>query len=131
MTEENVERVRTMMSAFRAGDYDRALLAFDSEVEGDFTHMPDGRMTHGRDELRREVARWQGTWERFQTEVEDILDGGDEVVLLVRQTGTGRASRAPSEIRYGQVFAIENGAIVSMKTYLDQSEALEAAGLLE
>ena len=119
------------MRAFLEGQYERSLLAFDPEVEGDFTHMPDGRMTRGRDELRREVSRWQRTWEQFQTEIEDILDAGKNVVLLVRQTGTGRASGAPTEIRYGQVFVVRDGAIVSMKTYLDQAEALESAGLLE
>ena len=70
MSEENVEAVRTMMVAFLNGDYERSLLAFDPEVEGDFTHMPEGRLTRGQEELRREVARWQRTWERFETEIE-------------------------------------------------------------
>ena len=80
-------------------------------------------------ELRHEVARWQRTWEQFETEIEDILDAGTKVVLLVRQTGTGKTSGVPAEIRYGQVFVVRNSVIVSMKTYLDRAEALEAAGL--
>lgn len=118
-----------MMLAFLEGDYEGALLAFDPEVEGDFTHMPDGRMAHGREELRREVARWQSTWEHLETEIEDILDAGEKVVLLVRQTGTGKTSGVPAEIRYGQVLVVRNGLITSIKTYLDRDEALAAAGL--
>jgi hypothetical protein len=56
---------------------------------------------------------------------------GEKVVLLVRQTGTGKTSGVPAEIRYGQVFVVHNSVIVSMKTYLDRAEALEAAGLRE
>ena len=119
-----------MMVAFLDGDYERSLLAFDPEVEGDFTHMPEGRIARGQEELRREVARWQRTWEQFETEIEDILDG-EKVVLLVRQTGTGKKSGVPAEIRYGQVFVVRNRVIVSIKTYLDRAEALEAAGLSE
>jgi ketosteroid isomerase-like protein len=131
MSKENVEVVRAMMAAFLEGDYERSLLTFDPEVEGDFTHMPDGRMTRGRDELRREIVRWRGTWDGLETEVEDIRDGGENVVLLVRQVGTGKASGAQSEMRYGQVLGVREGSIVSMKTYLDQADALSAAGLLE
>ena len=129
MSEENVELIREMMAAFVAGDYERALAAFAPEVEGDFTHMADGRMTSGREEMGREVARWALTWENFETEVEEILDAGEYVVLIVRQTGTGKTSGVPADIRYGQVFAVRDGQIVSMKSYLDPAAALEAAGL--
>jgi ketosteroid isomerase-like protein len=130
MSQENVEIVRKMMTAFIDGDYERALLAFDSEVEGDFTHMPDGRMTLGREELRGEIAGWQGTWDEFETEVEDIIDAeGERVVLLVRQTGTGRGSGVKAEIRYAQIFVVRDGAVASMKTYLDPDEAWRDAGL--
>ena len=129
MSEENVELIREMMAAFVAGDYERALAAFDPEVEGDFTHMADGRMAIGREELGREVARWALTWDNFETEVEEILDAGENVVLIVRQTGTGKTSGVPADIRYGQVFAVRDRQIVSMKSYLAPAAALEAAGL--
>ncbi len=58
MSEENVRIVREMMDAFLRRDYALALESFDSAVEGDFTHMMDGRMARGREELSAEVARW-------------------------------------------------------------------------
>jgi ketosteroid isomerase-like protein len=128
MSKPNVELIREMLDAFVRGDYEAALDAFDPEVEGDFTHMPDGRMTSGREELRQEVARWQGTWEDLTTEIEGIEARGGNVVLLVRQSGTGKGSGAPMEMRYGQVFWIEDGRIVRMKTYLDRTAAFEEAG---
>jgi ketosteroid isomerase-like protein len=128
MSQSSVEIVREMLDAFVRGDYVVALDAFDPQVEGDFTHMPDGRMTHGREELRREIARWQGAWEDLTTEIEGIEASGDDVVILVRQSGTGKGSGAPMEMSYAQAFSIEDHRIVRMKTYLDRTAAFGDAG---
>jgi ketosteroid isomerase-like protein len=128
MSEQNTELIRAMLDAFVRGDYEAALDAFDPEVEGDFTHMPDGQMTHGREELRREIARWQGAWEDLTTEIEGIEAKGENVLLLVYQSGVGKGSGAPMEMRYAQVFSIRDERIVRMKTYLDRAAAFEAAG---
>jgi ketosteroid isomerase-like protein len=128
MSQSNVEIVREMLDAFVRGDYEGALEAFDPGVEGDFTHMPDGQMTHGREELRREIARWQGAWEELTTEIEGIEAKGENVLLLVYQSGVGKGSGAPMEMHYAQVFSIRDERIVWMKTFLDRAEALEAAG---
>jgi ketosteroid isomerase-like protein len=128
MSERNKELIREMLDAFVRGEYEAALEAFDPEVEGDFTHMPDGQMTRGREDLRKEVARWQGTWEALNTEIEGIEAVGDNVVLLIRQSGTGKGSGAPMEMSYGQVFSIRDEKIVWVKTYLDRTAAFEDAG---
>jgi len=124
-----IQIVREMLTAFGRGDYDAAMASFDPELQGDFGHMPDGRITHGREAMRSEVARWQGAWTDLVTEYEGIGAAGDTVAVLVHQTGTGKGSGAPMEMRYGQVFTVKDGAIVGMKTYLDPDEALRAAGL--
>jgi ketosteroid isomerase-like protein len=121
--------VREMLEAFRRGDYETALSAYDPDVEGDFTHLADGRVVRGREGIRREVARWQGAWENLSFEYEVAGIAGDQVVVFARQTGTGRGSGAPMEMEYGQVYAIRGEAITWMKTYLDRNEALEDAGL--
>jgi ketosteroid isomerase-like protein len=128
MSERNIELIRAMLDAFVRGDYEAALDAFDPEVEGDFTHMPEGRTTQGREELQQEVARWQGTWKDLTTEIEGIEAKGRNVLLLVYQSGVGKGSGAPMEMHYSQVFSIRDERIVWMKTYLDRAEALEAAG---
>jgi ketosteroid isomerase-like protein len=124
-----LEIVREMLAAFARGDYEAALAAFDPELRGDFGHMPDGRITHGRDAMRSEVARWQGAWTGLTTEYEGIGAAGDRVAVLVHQCGTGKGSGAPMEMRYGQVFTVKAGAITEMKTYLDPDEALRDAGV--
>jgi ketosteroid isomerase-like protein len=131
MSQENIEVVRQMFEAFIGRDYDASLHAFASDAIGDFTHMMDGRIAHGRDEIAREVARWAQEWTDFQTSIESYRATGEEVLVFVRQVGTGRLSGITSELAYAQVFVVEAGEITRMKTYLDRAEALEAAGLQE
>jgi ketosteroid isomerase-like protein len=129
MSDDNAGRIQRMMDDFVRGDYEAAIGVFAEDVEGDFTHMPEGRMTHGHEQLRSEIARWAGTWKQLTTEVERIQAQGDKVLLLVRQSGIGKGSGAPMEMRYGQVFTLRDGEIVAMKTYLDRARAAEAAGI--
>ena len=131
MSEENVGVVQAMFAAFLRGDYQTAIDAFDPSVVGDFTHMPDGQMTRGRDELWKEAARWIATWERLDTRVERVIDADQEVVVVVEQTGVARGSGIETTIHYGQTFTVRNGQISHMATYLDAREALEAVGLAE
>jgi ketosteroid isomerase-like protein len=131
MSQEDVEVVQAMFAAFLRGDYQTAIDAFDPAVVGDFTHMPDGQVTRGRDELWKEAARWIATWERLDTRVERIAEGDGEVVVLVEQTGVAPGSGIETTIRYGQTFTVRNRQIARMATYLDARKALEAVGLAE
>ena len=121
--------VREMMDAFLRRDYVRALESFDPAVEGDFTHMMDGRMTVGREELSAEVARWTSGWRELRTEIEEVQAAGDRVFVVLNQRGTGRRSGVETELRYAQVFTLRDGRIVALKTYLDVDDARAAAGV--
>jgi ketosteroid isomerase-like protein len=129
MPQGNVEVVQAMFAAFLRGEYQTAIDVFDPSVVGDFTHMPDGQMTQGRDELWKEVARWISTWEHLDTRVERIIDVDCEVVVLLEQTGVARGSGIKTTIRYGQTFTVRNSQIARMATYLDARKALETLGL--
>jgi ketosteroid isomerase-like protein len=118
-----------MLEAFQRGNYELALETFDPDIEGDFTHMPEGRTATGRDEVRREIARWQLTWDELRTDIEELVDAGDKVLLVVRQTGVAKQSRIELDMRYAQIFELEDGRVLRMKTFLDVADARMAAGL--
>ena len=118
-----------MLEAFRRGDYDSALSAYSPDGEYDFTHLADGRLVRDREGVRSEVTRWAATWDGLTMEYELVGTIGEQVVIVVEQTGTGKGSGAPMEMRYGQVFTVRDGAIVGMRTHLDPDDALASAGL--
>lgn len=40
------------------------------------------------------VRTWSGTWEDYSSEVEQIIDAGERVVVVDRQSGRGKGSAA-------------------------------------
>jgi ketosteroid isomerase-like protein len=126
---QNGELVRRIHAADGRGDYELALSFFAPDVVLDATHMPDGQVFCGLDEVRGHVADWRSGWRDFQEEVEDVLEAGDRVVIFYRDRGIGRSSGVETEIRYASVWDLHDGKITRMKNFLDRDEALRHAGL--
>ena len=76
MSAENVDVVRRIHAADARGDYELALSFFSPSVELDATHMPDGRVFRGLDEVTGHIADWRSGWRDFREEVEEGLDAG-------------------------------------------------------
>jgi ketosteroid isomerase-like protein len=138
MSEENVEIVRDLAEAFQRRDHERVFEHYDPDIEWDGSRLteaiPDvAGVYRGHDGVRAYWRRWLSAWKDLQFEVQDILDRGDEVVLLVRnQRQWGRHSGIATEFPpYGMVFTIRGGKVLRFRAYPDQKEALQAAGLAE
>ncbi len=71
---------------------------------------------------------WIGSYERFEIELERILDLGNGVVLsVVLQRASLAGSSGEVTIRYAGVAAWDRGSIVSVTNYSDPDEARVAA----
>jgi ketosteroid isomerase-like protein len=53
------------------------------------------------------------------------------VLVLSRQTATGKQSGVPIEHEFGDVFTLRDGKVVRFESYWNRADALEAAGLSE
>ena len=136
MSRENVEAVRRIADAWHRGDLDMAYDLYDPEIEWDSTRMealiPDlGGTFHGHEGVRAFWRRWLSAWKDLRFEVQDVVDAGDHVVVLVRnQRQWGHRSGIETEVPpYAHVFTFRNGKIVRWRGYPDQRTALEAVGL--
>ena len=129
MSEENVEIVQGMYEACRSGDANAALAYFDPGVVIDASHRVDGRVGHGRDELVAILGEWMSTWDDWREEVEDLLDAGDQVLVISTQRGRGKGSGVAWQNRFGMLYEINGDKISRWTIYDDPAEALEAAGL--
>ena len=132
MSRENVEIVRNGFEAWDRHDYEAAASHFSPDVEIDVTDRVlnpaiysglDGAMR-----FRDEIAE---TWDEFHVEIEDVVSAGDEVVVLVRSSGLGRASGAQVDSRAAWVAAVREQRITRLRLYRDRSQALAAVGLSE
>jgi len=143
MSQENVDVLRSHLEAASTTGMrvdglddqaiDRVVQAFHPEVEfREDPKFPEGSVYRGRDALRAYFKRFSSEFDRFWWEAEDLVDAGnDHVLVLVRVRGRGRGSGAMFDIRGGWLFTMGGGTAVRVDAYLDRREALEAAGLRE
>jgi ketosteroid isomerase-like protein len=139
MSEENVEIVRDLLDTFARRDHERAFDFYDPNIEWDASRIREwgdvdtAGVYHGHDGVRAYWRRWLTAWKDLEFEIEGILDGGDDVVALIRnQRQWGRHSGIETEMPpYGLVFSFRNGKVVRWVFYSTQTDALEAAGLSE
>jgi ketosteroid isomerase-like protein len=133
MSQENVEVVRKALDSASRGDLDGFSGALDPAVEwtpvkGD----PDYEVHSGIEAVRAWLESWAEAFPDLSWGAERILDaGGDRVAAIVQFTGSGTASGAKVEHRYGTVFTVRGGKIVSVREYASLRKALEAVGLSE
>ena len=131
MPRENVDIVRASWAAYAAGDYTASLSAYAEDTVWDDTrYRPDGAVHVGRDALVNVVRTWQGTWDRLEVEVEDVLDaGGNRVAVAARETGAGKGGGVQLTNRWGAVVTVRDGKIAHTMVYREPEEALAAVGL--
>jgi ketosteroid isomerase-like protein len=133
MSEENVEIVRQMITAFAEGDDERLVELFDPQIEYDVSRTsPESRVAHGHEELAKVIEQWLATWDDHRLELVDLIDAGDErVVALMDERGKMKGSDTWVEHQVGVLFTLHDGRITRYEEYQDKAGALEAAGLSE
>jgi ketosteroid isomerase-like protein len=128
MSEENVDIVREAVDAFNARDRDRLLGLMDPEIE--FRSVFERKTYRGLAEMVQYREDLDATLEEFHSEDDRFLDAGeDRVVYLYRIVGRGAGSGVPVSRENAILWQLRNGKLLKGVVYLDQREALEAAGL--
>jgi ketosteroid isomerase-like protein len=127
---ENVQLIRKLVAALN----DRDLDALVEHIEPDAELYPlraqlEGKVYRGLDGVREMLADFDQDWEYVQVDAEEFRDAGDEVVVLGRLRGRGRASGVELDVPMGFVWTLRDGKVVRAKSFSEQADALLAAGL--
>jgi ketosteroid isomerase-like protein len=118
-----------MWEAFLRNDFEAALASFDPDVEWDGTNLPDGKIARGLDAVLDHVTRWAEMWERWEVELEDVIDAGDDrVIAFFRERGRSKAGLDVDE-RHSELYGVRDGRIFYRKGYSNADEALVEGGL--
>jgi ketosteroid isomerase-like protein len=130
MSDENVELVRR---AFEGPEAFWALL--DEYVVMDAREIPVlvdlPSVLVGRDAVIEGTRHYWGTWTDYRLDVEELIDAGPSVVLVIREQARGKGSGVPHELRFAQVLTFHRSKIIRVEYFRDKADALEAAGLEE
>jgi ketosteroid isomerase-like protein len=91
---------------------------------------PDQQIYPGVEGAMQFNAEWADAWDGW-VEVEDYLDAGEWVVVILNQRGRSKATGIPVDMRFAQVWTLRDGQAIRMQMYASPEEALEAVGLSE
>ena len=133
MSAQNVEIIRRMMEAWWVGDYDVARAALDPQIEWhDPREMAGSQPVYrGHAGVEASIRNWVGTWDDFRYEPRELIDAGDKVLVIGRQSGRGKGSQVDVGSDLFHLWTLHDGKAVEMRMFTDRDEALEAAGLTE
>ena len=122
---DNVEVVREMLEDYLRGDYEAALPAFADDV----VVVTSLERYHGQAGVVEEAQRWEGMWNDYRFEVENLVDAGNKVILLYHQSGRSKTSGVELVERAGWVYSLREGKIARVEMFQDRELAFRAAGL--
>ncbi len=132
MSAQNVEVVRRCLDAWNRDDIDAGLPTFHPEAElvSSIAAQVEGReaVWRGRAGIRAFWEEWRAVW-KLRVEIAEIRELGDTVVALGHIRARGKASGVQLESPVAYVCELDQGSIRKLHAYLNQDEALEAAGL--
>jgi ketosteroid isomerase-like protein len=127
MAEADVEVVRQGLAAWSRGDID-AMLSFTSE-DFEFRPLPQffEQPVRGHPAVREFLELWRGSWDTYETDVDELVDLGDgRVLVLCWQSGIGPDSGIDARMDWAQIFEVREGKVVRCSNYVDRAEALRA-----
>ena len=126
-TSDLVELVRRSVDAVNGRDFDQFASFFGSDCVWDLSPMGLG-IYEGSSAVRAFVEDWNGSYEKFELVLEEVLDLGNDVVFaVVVQRARLIDSAAEVRMRYASVNSQEGGVFERITNYTDIDEARAAA----
>jgi ketosteroid isomerase-like protein len=134
MSRQNVETISELLEAYERGGTEAALelVAPDFELTMPSIYPGQNQAFHGPEAARQALEEWIDSFEDFRAETEEVLDSGDKVIAVVRESGRMRGSTTRIDAPFTAVFAFdEQGRVARLDWFTNRAEALEAVGLRE
>jgi uncharacterized protein len=128
MSHENVEIAERAVDAFNRRDVEALLALAIPDAVLSSQLLDASAEFRGREGIERFYAMLSESWEEFCSVVNDYRDLGDRVLMLGRNTGRGKGSGVTVNAPTAAILDFRDGKVSRIRLYLDQSEALRAAG---
>ena len=90
---------------------------------------PEPGHYRGYEEVERFWAQWRAAVGQLRFEIEELIEAGDNVVVMARRQGRGEQSGLEVSDRVAQVFTFEGDVCMRVEEFYDRGEALRAAGV--
>ena len=126
---EHVEAIMDAVNRRDFGELERLGYRDDTEFHS-IVARTEGSHYTGLDGARDWAAMADDTWAGFHCEVLEVVEAAEaRAVVILRLSGTARASGVPLDVKVAQVWEWrEDGSLLRNTAYGDRDEAMRAAG---
>lgn len=125
-----IEAIREAYAALNRNDIPGFVQVFDPEIERiELVEFPQGGTYHGLAAVTAHVAKARGTWAEGSCEPQRFIAAGDRVVVFVHVRVRLKTETEWREGRTADVFTFRNGKAIQFRTFADERQALEWAGV--
>jgi ketosteroid isomerase-like protein len=133
MSEEDVKALKSVYARWATGDFWTSAI-FDPDVEVLWAQsMPDTKRTvRGLPELTAGMRDFLAAWDDYRWAADEFIAvQGGRVLVLLTARGRGKGSSVDVQARWAQLWTFHKGKATRIEGFVDQAEALKAAGLEE
>ena len=131
MSRENVEVVRRLYDALNRGDWDAVFRDTHPDFEVTTQRGPHAGTHRRREGVQAFIEDYIEAFDDSSVEPERFVQNGDRVLALVTRRGRPKGGSVDLVVRNGHLWTLRDGTILSMKSFPDQNDGLEAVGLSE
>ena len=127
MAEQSVDVIRGAYEAFARGDVPGVLGAMADDIEWhEAEGMPYGGVYHGGEAVAQNVfGPITQDIPDFTVTPEEFIASGDAVAVVVRYTGTGKATGKRLDLSVVHVWDVRGGKIARFRQFADTAKFLE------
>jgi ketosteroid isomerase-like protein len=126
---DHVEFLRSGYEALRQGDLEsfKALSRERLGPDFEFHLVWDGRVLKGYEGTLEWLADTRETWEEYSQKVEEIIDLGAQVVVVLRLSARGAGSGVPVAQELAVVWTFDGDRAVRARSFTSRAAALASA----
>jgi ketosteroid isomerase-like protein len=129
MSDQNKQVVQCGQEARSKGRIVDWIDTLDPQIEWDISGSPVAGFPQqgtGRNEFVAHVAKYWSLWNDYSQDVKEMIEEGDNVVVVLSEHARLRNSDADLEREVAAVWTIENGKRVRFRAYASRDAALAA-----
>ena len=124
------EALREAYAALNRNDIPAFVKVFDPQIERiEPADFPQGGTYHGLEAVTAHISKGRGTWAEGSCEPERFIVAGDRVIVFVYVRVRLKHETEWREGRIADVYTFRNGKAIQFRTFADERQALEWAGV--
>jgi ketosteroid isomerase-like protein len=124
------EALREAYAALNRNDIPAMVKAFDPQIERiEPADFPQGGTYQGLEAVKAHISKGRGTWAEGRCEAERFIVAGDRIIVLIHVRVRLKNETEWREGRIADVYTFRNGKAIQFRTFADERQALEWAGV--